>query len=227
MEKDNLLPLIVPSALTVIGWIFTALWAVKQVNIAHKKNRNLQHEILRQSIKDNLSKEFINLYLDIAKSIIDLRSMLGFVSLNMDLDEQMTNKQITFGWRESFEKINHAYSTLCKNIDHLEIWLDVSSKYIPNSNEIYTVINEFKVNFIAPSARTWFPFQKTLAVIQVRNQPDVKEYRKTGEPVNQSLNSILSNLKENAKIVQKHLVSRGYNTTDEERKIIEGVINES
>lgn len=114
----------------------------------------------------------------------------------MALDEQVTNKQVTFGWRESIEKINQAYSILSKNIDHLEIWLDASSEYIPNSTEIYIVISEFKVNF---TSNTWLPFQRTLAVIQVKNRPDVKQYRGTGESVDQSLDSTLSSLKENVK----------------------------
>lgn len=207
MEKDyNLLLLLVPSALTVIGWIFTALWAVKQVNIAHEKNRALQHEILKQSIRDNLFKEFINLYSDVAKSIMDLRNTINFVDLNMTLDEQLNSKKVIFGWRGSIEKINQAYSILCKNIDSLEIWLDASGEYIPNATEIYTIINEVKVNF---NSNAWLPFQRTLAVIQIKNQPDVKEYRKTSELVVQSLNNVLSGLKENAKTVQKHLVAKG------------------
>ena len=207
-DDYNLWPLIIPSALTIIGWVVTAIWAIKQVSIAHEKNRELQHEILKQSIKDNLSKEFINLCMDITKSIRYLQETVSFVSLNMTIDEQMNSKQITFGWRASIEKINQAYSVLCRNIDHLEIWLDASNEHIPNANEIYAVINNFKLNFFAPNASVWFPFQRALSVIQVKNKPDVKEYRSTAEPVEQSLNSILSSLKETAKTVQKHLIAK-------------------
>lgn len=129
--------LIIPSILTVAGWIFTAIWAIKQVSIAHEKNRELQHEILKQSIKNNLSNEFINLCMNITKSIRYLQETVSFVGLNMTIDEQLNSKQITFGWKESIEKMNQAYSVLCRNIDHLEIWLDTASKHIPNANEIY------------------------------------------------------------------------------------------
>lgn len=64
--------LIIPAVLTVVGWFVAAHWTVKQVNLAYLKNRELQTSMLRQSKKDALAKDFLQIYLKIAQTIGDL-----------------------------------------------------------------------------------------------------------------------------------------------------------
>ncbi len=201
----NFLSLIIPSTLTVIGWI----WAVKQVNLAHEKNRELQHEIMKQSIKDSLYKEFVRLYSDIAESIMPLVYDINHVSINMAVDEQKTNSKLTFGWRDLFDKLNQSYAELGKNIDKLEIWLDASSEFIPNSSEIYAIITEYENDFTTANAQgAWPIFQATFAGIISREKPNIKLYQERSRKVVESLMSLRTKLKESAKAVQRYFVTR-------------------
>jgi hypothetical protein len=73
--------LIINSLLIITGWFISARWAIKQVNIAHHKNRELQNELLQQAMKDNLYKVFISLYSDIMESINCFMLSMQLVSI--------------------------------------------------------------------------------------------------------------------------------------------------
>lgn len=215
----NFLSLIISSVLTIIGWFVAAWWAVKQVNIAHDKNRALQQEILVQAIKDNLYKEFIDLYSDIAESSIGLMYALNMVALNMALDEHKadikTESTLKFGWIDLFDKVNQGYASFTKDVDRLETWLDATSEFMPNSADLYKIIDAYKKDFTMADGRAtniWSILQTTFAGIRVKNEANIKQYQSAMGPVGQSLINIRSQLKKCAKTVQRCLVTRSIDT---------------
>jgi hypothetical protein len=47
----KIMEILLQSGLTVIGWILAAVWAVRQINITHKKNLELQENLLDEDYK--------------------------------------------------------------------------------------------------------------------------------------------------------------------------------
>lgn len=53
MHRENweLAQILVPSMISIIGWLVTIWWALRQIEISSEKNRQLQHEALQSSEK--------------------------------------------------------------------------------------------------------------------------------------------------------------------------------
>jgi len=208
----NFWSLVVNSALVISGWFISARWAVKQVNIAHDKNRELQNEIMKQAIKDNLYRDFISLYVDIAESINTLVYTLNNVGLNMNCDERQLDKRVVFGWRDLIDKASENYSTLGKQIDKLALLLNASADFLPRSEEINEIVKDFRRNFSAENTKClWIVFQANIVGIRIENEPDSERYGAVSKPVIEALISLNSKLNESAKIIQRMLVMRGRN----------------
>lgn len=205
----NFWALIVNSALVISGWFISARWAVKQVNVAHDKNRELQNEIIKQTIKDDLYRDFISLYIDIAESINALNYSITNVGLNMCCDERKPDDRVIFGWRELIDKINENYSALGKQMDKLDILLNASADFLPKADEINVIVKDYRHNFSAENAKClWIVFQANIAGIRIENKPDTKRYEAVSRPVADALTSLNSKLKESAKMIQRMLVMR-------------------
>jgi hypothetical protein len=204
------LPLVIPSSLTVLGWFFAAFWVIKQVDLAHKKNRELQTAILRQSKKDSLAKDFIYIYLDLAQTISDLSQFLYHAQINMSLEANMGGGT-KFGWRETFTSINSSYSTLGRHFEHLRVWLDVYGGHIPNKTQILTIIEKYDSQFTTRTSKKenhpWLLLTSSMARILSRDEPDVELYDERAIEVGKWLEEIRADLKEEAKTVEKHLLS--------------------
>jgi hypothetical protein len=204
------LSLVIPSSLTVLGWFFAAFWVIKQVNLAHKKNRELQTAILRQSKKDSLAKDFIRIYLDLAQTINDLSQFLYHTQINMGFEAKMDGST-KFAWREAFSSIYSSYSTLGRHFDHLRVWLDVYGGQIPNKTQILTVIEKFDTQFTSRTTKKdnhpWLLLTSSMARIQSKDEPDVELYDERAIEVGKWLEEIRADLKEEAKTVEKHLLS--------------------
>jgi hypothetical protein len=202
--------LVIPSILTVVGWFFAAFWVVRQVNLAHAKNRELQTALLKQAKKDTLAKDFIHIYVDLAQTISDLNHFLYHAQINMALEAQRSDGT-KFGWRDAFTKINSSYSTLGRHFDHLRVWLDVYGEQIPNKTQILTVIEKYDSQFTARTRQLdnhpWLLFTSSMAGILSRDKPDIELYNQRATDVGKSLEEIRFDLKEEAKIVEKHLLS--------------------
>jgi hypothetical protein len=201
--------LIINSLLIIAGWFISARWAIKQVNIAHKKNRELQNELLQQAMKDNLYKEFISLYSDIMESINQLFYAINTVGLNMSCDERKPDECVVFGWRDSMSKVNDGYTALGKAVDKLEIWLDASGEFISSSNVVNRLIEDYKHNFTTVNkSASWIALQANSAGILKYNRPDSKRYEAASKPVLDALDSLKLQLKESAKLAQRYLFTR-------------------
>lgn len=187
----------------------TPLWAIKQVNIAHEKNRELQNELLQQAMKDNLYKEFISLYADIMESINQLYYAINAVGLNMSFDEHKPDESIVFGWRDLMSKVDNCYAALGRHVDKLEIWLDASGDFISSTNAVYTLITDYKNNFTTVNkSASWLVLQVTSAGILKNKGPDSKRYEVASKPVLEALDSLKLQLKESAKLAQRYLFTR-------------------
>ena len=202
--------LVVPSSLTVIGWFVAAFWVIKQANLAHTKNRELQAAILRQSKKDSLANDFVHIYLDLAQSIRDLSHFLYLAQINMGLETRMGNSS-KFGWREQFNSINSSYSALGRHFDHLRVWLDVYGGQIPNKTGILAVIEKYDSYFTAHTRQKdnhpWLLLQSAMGRMLIRDKPDTELYDERATDVGKRLEEIQSDLKEEVRTVEKHLLS--------------------
>lgn len=204
------LSLVIPSSLTVVGWFVAAFWVIKQVNLAHINNRELQTAILKQSKKDSLANDFIHIYLDLVQTISDLSQFLYHAQINMGLEAQMDNAT-KFGWRKTFISINSSYSNLGRHFDHLRVWLDVYGGQIPNKTQILTVIGKYDSQFTTRTRKKdnhpWLLLTSSMARILSRDEPDVELYDKRATEVGKWLEEIRADLREEAKTVEKHLLS--------------------
>jgi hypothetical protein len=108
-----------------------AWWAVKQINLAHKKSRQLQQELIARSMKDGLYKQFLEIYSELSASIGDLISELNLLGINLSFDKSAVEKfqgEVRGGWLEYLDRVNQAYSKLGKQFFQLENWLGTVNK---------------------------------------------------------------------------------------------------
>ena len=125
--------------------------------------------------------------------------------LHMTLEEKKVGNNVNFGWKSLIDKVNQGYLLFGKQLDKLEIWLNVSSEFVPNSKELYAIIDDYKKNFTMRNNNAWLKLQTTFMRIQVNDKPDSQEYRTVATPVIESLNNIHTRLKENTKVVYSKL----------------------
>jgi len=116
------------SIVTIIGWFAAFSFAMWQVRVSQRSQ-------LRLTVKAEQYKQFLELYTEIIKANLTLKTSIGFIQVNMHADESVNLPNGSqFGWKEQLHHIDDAYGTLCKKISALDIWLSAADEGLPNSN---------------------------------------------------------------------------------------------
>ena len=104
----ELLTLIIPPSITIIGWGVAAWWAIRQISLANKKNLELQRILMSESHKRSLASEIIAIYKDIASSIHSLLQSGNSLSMNVSLQEELCEEGIRFDANLLVDPVNSA-----------------------------------------------------------------------------------------------------------------------
>lgn len=86
MHRKNweLARILVPSIVSITGWLVTIWWALRQVDIASKSNRSLQHEMLQSNEKIKVIDSVILAYIDINKSLHKIKRSINNLKTNIE-----------------------------------------------------------------------------------------------------------------------------------------------
>ena len=167
--------------IAIAGWVVAWGYAIKQVEVAHNKNTKLQKALLIQNEKANIAKEFLKLYSDIFSSLYDFKSSLSRLHNNMAIAEKTEDKTWTTGWLDLVDPVNHKYTAICKNLTLFEAWISVAEQYLPNSQKLRFLVDQFKENFTykenSLNDDLWMPLQVSLAAIKINKKPDSRGFK--------------------------------------------------
>lgn len=177
----QVLQLVVPSLLTVIGWLIAAWWAIEQVNTAHEKNAQLQSELLNESHRRDIARELIEIYKSVAQCGNNLRQAMSSFWLNHMLEKSEQVEGVSFNASTLVGPVNDAYNKMAQEITRLEMWMKVAGEHLPNSELLSEAISEFHNAFSfggdenPEKGKLWTSYQAFLAAYQ--SKLDVSETR--------------------------------------------------
>jgi hypothetical protein len=198
-----------PVALTVVGWGVAGWLAVKQINIAHEKNRKLQQEQNIKTVRSEVYKQFLPIYMDIGMTINHFNHSMNHTHMNMSLDDKLGNDSVTFGWKQSMPEIDMAYSEYCEKMSLLEVWLSAVESHISNSADVEKAIRMHKAAFTTDGGIRvpWLELQGIMIGMKKSGASNAGEFHTTMKSIQEQLNEIREQLQSCAKAIQRDLIS--------------------
>lgn len=174
MENPELvvLQVVVPSVLTVIGWLVAAWWALEQVKTAHEGNAKLQRQLLNESHRRAIAFELIEIYKSLTRAGNNLNQAIFSLSLNHSFEQEGFVEDITINAKNLVLPVNEAYNQMAEEIARLDIWLRISKDQIPDVSVLSEAIDDFRLVFSANGNEEdfkhnqWTGYQGILAAYQ-------------------------------------------------------------
>ena len=211
--KFEVMQLVIPSIVTMIGWFIAAWWAIKQVNVAHNRNAELQQQLMRDSHQRELAKELIEVYKCIARSGDALAQAISSFSLNYGFQVNGIIEGVHITASDLIPKVNEAYNSLSQEVTRLDMWLKVCEGHLPDTALLNEAIREYRGIFSIPyeedeSERVrWSGYQGLLVACHdgIKLNPEAVTDA-SGELV-VSLNGILEKFSEGTAVINKELVT--------------------
>lgn len=161
MHRENweLAQILVPSMISVVGWLVTIWWALRQIEISSEKNRQLQQEALQSSEKIKAIDAVIVAYVNVDKSLHRIERTVHNMKNNINFKlEGKNNPDLTVIFRESCD----AYSELFTCIDYLQFNLIRLTPYDLAINESFEFIDNVHEKFSNQSP--WLTYQEASAI---------------------------------------------------------------
>lgn len=200
----NWLSLLEP-IITVVGWFVGAAWAIRHVNLAHNKARDLQYEVMTKAHEDTLINKTIEILLIVNKSIEDFREscvMLANAAL-MDMHAKrnaaLANRSIEIEYQRYLPEIREAFVNLTADMEHLRVWQNVAPDGLFDSEKSDECLAILKRNFIEmpeqhKTGTAWLKLQMALVGIEINGSAKVKKFIDAWDPLNKDLQSVQSTL---------------------------------
>lgn len=119
MQRQNweLAQIIVPSMISVAGWLVTIWWALKQVEISSEKNRQIQHEILQSGEKIKVIDSIVLAYIDVDMALHKVQRTIMSLKINIEFKMQAkSHPDLSLIFQESGD----AYVGLFSALDNLK-----------------------------------------------------------------------------------------------------------
>ncbi|MCC6924000.1 MAG: hypothetical protein IT525_13235 [Nitrosomonas sp.] len=119
MQRENweLARILVPSMISIIGWLVTIWWALRQIEISSDKNRQLQCEMLQSNEKIKVIDATILAYMEINKALHKIRYIIVNLKINIESKVQRKNNP---DLSQIFNDSGNAYSELFVCIENLQ-----------------------------------------------------------------------------------------------------------
>ena len=169
----QVLQLVVPSLLTVIGWLIAAWWAIEQVKVAHENNARLQRDLLNESHRREIARELINIYKSTTQNISSLKQATFSFLLNHNLENGVDIDGVKVVAGALIEPINESYSKTAQEFTRLDMWLKVTGEHVPDCTLLHEAISDFRHAFTLEGEKAkakgndlWTKYQGFLVVYQ-------------------------------------------------------------
>ena len=147
--------ILVPSIVSIIGWLVTIWWALRQVEISAQRNRNLQHEMLQSNEKIKVIDSVVIAYMEMNKSLHKINSLVETLKVNIDFkDEGKSNPDLV----DIFHSCGEAYNEMYENKEILFFNLVRLRALKINSEETITFLVNIDEHFAGPSS-VWVEYQ--------------------------------------------------------------------
>ncbi|MCK4842681.1 MAG: hypothetical protein KAT04_12495, partial [Methylococcales bacterium] len=160
MQRENweLARILIPSIVSVFGWLVTIWWALRQVEISSQRNRTLQHEMLQSNEKIKVVDSVILTYIELNKSLHKIQSCVNNLKTNIDFKSQgKSNPNLG----DIFQDSGNAYSEMYENIEALKFNLARLSPYRIDVKESVRFIVRIRECFSGESI--WYSYQEQAA----------------------------------------------------------------
>ena len=158
-QNWELARVLVPVIISVLGWLVTIWWALRQLEISSDKNRAIQHEILTSNEKTKAIDSVISACININDSIHKIQIAVGNFKTNIEFKEKgKTNPNFS----EIFIDSNLAYSELFSNIEALTLNLARAKQHKVDIDKSVEFIN--KVDSCFQGKSVWYKYQEEASV---------------------------------------------------------------
>jgi len=187
---------LLPTLVTMIGWLVAGIYAVRQVNVAHEKNRELQKEQDNRSILIDINKQFLQNYLDTSLAIKKFQSTMFNIYFNMLLNERLESSAITVEWKELVIKLEKCHEEVGNQLQIMKTLHSCMKSYLPDSCEIedaFTCYND-AFGFGATDDKPYIKMTALLTGMIDANNNDPKLLMSHIEPTKEALNKVSNKL---------------------------------
>lgn len=161
MHRENweLARIFVPSIVSVIGWLVTIWWALKQVDIASKRNRELQYEMLQSNEKIKAIDSVILAYIKINKSLNQIRRHADNFKHNIEFKNagKSTPDLTSF-----FHNSGNSFSEMLENLETLKFRTVRLAQYGITMNKNLDFLDDIHSSFSGKS--DWLNYQEQAAL---------------------------------------------------------------
>jgi len=156
--------ILVPSIVSIFGWLVTIWWALRQVEISSERNRKLQHEMLTSNEKIKAIDSVTSVFIEINSSIHKIQSSIQNFKTNIEYKKKgKSNPDLTLIFQDS----NTSYSELFINLETLKFNLTRLPAYHIKIDQSVKFITDIYDRFSGDSV--WQNYQ-TESAIYIQNQ---------------------------------------------------------
>lgn len=189
MQRENweLARILIPSIVSILGWLVTIWWALRQVEISSQKNRNLQYEMLQSSERIKVVYSVISTYIEINKSFHKIQRYINNFKANIELKKEGKNNP---DLASIFHKSGNAYSEMFENIESLKFSLARLPPYGVDNQE---GIDFIKKTFECFSGKfIWYTYQVKAAEYLQNEEGSIEELFYSIDKISDNCNEMCS-----------------------------------
>jgi len=207
----QLIQLLVPSALTVIGWLIAAWWALEQVKVAHEGNEKLQRKLINESHRRAVAGELIEIYKSLTCAANNLTQSIFSFSLNHGFEQKGLIEGVPINASNLVSPVNLAYNKMSEEIARLDMWLRISDGHIPETTALSEAINEFHLVFTANGNEgkyqnnPWSGYQGLLTAYQSGMGISDEHLGEVSAYLADAIHQVITKLTEGAALVNREL----------------------
>ena len=203
--------IVVPSVLTVIGWLVAAWWALEQVKVAHEGNAKLQRQLLNENHRRVVANELIEIYKSLTRAGNNFSQAIFSFSLNHGFEQNGLVDGVTINAGNLVAPVNESYNQMSEEIARLDMWLKVSEGQLPDTSALSRAINDFRLVFSANGNEEdfkhnkWPGYQGLLAAYQSDQDISNDRLSEISSEMSAAIQRVITQLTEGAAVINREL----------------------
>lgn len=187
---------LLPTFLTIIGWIAAFLIAIWQ----YKKAR-------KQSVSMEVFKQFLEVYTKLAMAISQLKDNGARMENAMNITDKIKEgvhdpKSVTIDI-SGIDKMEEAFKQMKVNLMLLDVWLSAVQITLPNAKDIQSGKN----HFVQKMDKDWVPLSIELNIMKIRNRHETIKFLEHWQPVKATVEEFEQSLQNQASKVESWLLA--------------------
>ena len=191
MHRENweLARILVPSITSIMGWLITIWWALRQVNISAEKNRQLQREMLESNENIRVLDKVIESHWELEERLHALSHQVGLMKINA---EYKMAKLTAPDLKKIFDESGEHYASMLSAMTKLRFYLIRMFAYEIELKSYDAILDTLEENFRGTET-AWHKYQLAAAKYLQDEDIEIDELCNSTVEVINVINSVIEN----------------------------------